>query len=121
MQSVFRPRLCLPGRMFLLAVCAAFAPAWPEPARGANASLQRSYDLPADAAERALKLFSQQSELGIIVGAEAVAGVRTNAVRGEMIAREALSRMLAGTGLTAAQDNRTGAFAVRREDNHPNG
>lgn len=121
MQSVFRPRLCLPGRMFLLAVCAAVAATWPEPACAANTSRLRSYDLPADAAERALKLFSQQSELGIIVGAEAVAGVRTNAVRGEMAAREALTRMLAGTGLTAAQDDRTGAFAVRLEDNRPNG
>lgn len=121
MQSVFRSRPCLPGRMFLLAVCAALAAAWPIPAPAAAASLQRNYDLPADAAERALKLFSQQSELGIIVGAEAVAGVRTSAIRGEMTAHEALTRMLAGTGLTAAQDDRTGAFAVRLEDNHPNG
>lgn len=75
----------------------------------------RAYDLPPDRAERTLKLFSQQSGRGVIVGAEIVRTVRTNAVKGKLKASEALAKMLAGTGLIAAQDGPSGAFAVRLE------
>ncbi|MBI5380313.1 MAG: hypothetical protein HZA31_00270 [Opitutae bacterium] len=41
-----------------------------------------------------------------------VQGVPTNAVKGELTAREALERMLAGTTLKIVEDGRTGALAV---------
>ena len=81
---------------------------------------RRGYDLPADEAERSLKLFSQQSGRGVIVGTAAVKEVRTNAVKGTLTAEQALSRMLAGTGLVATRDEKNGAFAVRPEASDPN-
>lgn len=81
---------------------------------------RRGYDLPADDAERSLKLFSQQSGQGVIVGTAAVKEVRTNAVKGTLTAEQALTRMLAGTGLVATRDEKNGAFAVRPEDADPN-
>jgi iron complex outermembrane recepter protein len=81
----------------------------------------RSYDLPAGAAEQSLKLFSQQSGRGIVIGADTEKGVRTNAVKGDLTAQEALHKMLAGTGLIATRDEKSGAFAVQRENAGPNG
>lgn len=80
---------------------------------GAGSDDRRVYDLPADHAERSLKLFSQQSGRGVIVDALSARSIRTNVVKGRLTAQEAVTRMLAGTGLEATQDSRTGAFAVR--------
>ncbi len=85
------------------------------PLEAADSSL-RAYDLPRDRAERTLKLFSQQSGHSVIMAAETVHTIRTNAVKGTFTAPEALARMLAGTGLSATRDGPTGAFAVRTEN-----
>ena len=77
-----------------------------EPAR-------RTFNVPAGEAEKAIKLFSEQARLEVLFPTEIVSGVRTRAVNGELPAREALSRMLAGTGLVAVQDDATGALSVR--------
>src|SRR5688572_21495576 len=76
----------------------------------AEESAKRVFNLPADVAEKTLKLFSEQSGRGMVVGASTVKGVRTNPVNGEFTAREALDRMLSGTGLVATHDARSGAF-----------
>lgn len=81
----------------------------------------RAFNLPADVAEKTLKLFSEQSGRGLIVAAEMAITIRTNAVRGQFTAREALERMLAGTGLVAKEDPKNGAFVVHQEDPGPNG
>ncbi|MGH7956636.1 MAG: STN domain-containing protein, partial [Opitutaceae bacterium] len=83
-------------------------------------SAKRSFNLPADGAERTLKLFSEQSGRALLVATKVVKGIQTNAVQGELTAREALDRMLAGTGLVPAQDEKNGAFTVRRENSGPN-
>jgi iron complex outermembrane receptor protein len=75
----------------------------------------------AGAAEKTLKLFSEQSGRGLIAAAETAMNVRTNAVRGQFTAREALDRMLAKTGLVAKEDPKNGAFVVHREIPDPNG
>lgn len=80
---------------------------------------KRKFDLPADAAEKSLKLFSEQSGRGLIAASDIVSGVRTNQVRGEFTPHEALDRMLSGTGLVAAPDERSGSFTVRRQRNDP--
>ena len=82
---------------------------------------KRSFNLPAGSAERTLKLFSEQSGRALLTATTVVQGVRTNTVQGELTAREALDRMLAGTGLISAQDEKNGAFTVRRESPDPNG
>ncbi|MBX3748794.1 MAG: TonB-dependent receptor [Opitutaceae bacterium] len=76
---------------------------------------KKSFDLPAADAAETLKAFTAQSGEQIIYPVENVRGVKTNAVKGEHAAREALDLMLAGTGLTIVQDAGTGALAVRRE------
>ena len=80
---------------------------------------RRSFDLPAGAAEAALKRFSEQSGHGLLISTETARDVRTNAVKGELTARDALEKMLAGTGLVASQDLKNGAFVVRRETPAP--
>ena len=84
------------------------------------ADVRRSYDLPAAPATQSLKTFSEQSGKGLIVGTETARGIRTNAVKGEFTANEALAKMLAGTGLVAAQDEKNGAFVVKKEARGPN-
>jgi iron complex outermembrane receptor protein len=81
----------------------------------------RVFDLPADVAEKTLKLFSEQSGRGLIVAAEMAIEIRTNAVRGRFTPREALERMLERTGLVAKEDPKNGAFVVHRETPDPNG
>ncbi len=75
---------------------------------------KKSYDLPATDAATALKQFSEVSGRETLFAADIVRGVRTAAVKGEFTAKEALARMLAATGLTAVQDEKTGALAVKR-------
>ncbi|MDO8543041.1 MAG: TonB-dependent receptor plug domain-containing protein [Opitutaceae bacterium] len=83
-------------------------------------SARRNYDLPAAPAAQSLKTFSEQSGKGLLVSTETARGIRTNAVKGEFTANEALAKMLAGTGLVAAQDEKNGAFVVKKEARDPN-
>lgn len=80
----------------------------------AAADARRAFDLPADNAEQALKRLSDQSGAEVVFATGAAAGVRTNAVRGELSPLEALQRMLAGTALLARQDSQTGTLFVDR-------
>lgn len=74
------------------------------------------FDLPAGPADAALKQFSAQSGQQVVAPTALVQGVRTQEVRGEISAREALDRMLSGTGLAARLDDQSGAFAVVRSN-----
>ncbi len=85
----------------------------------ASAPAKRSFDIPAGRAEVTLKAFAEQSGTQFFFSADKVRGVRTPALKGEFAAREALDRMLAGTGLVVVQDEKSGALSVRR-DVHPN-
>ena len=82
-----------------------------------QATAERMFNLPADTAEKTLKLFSQQSGRALIMGAAAVNGVRTNEVKGEFTPRHALDRMLANTGLEAVEDAKSGSLGVRKATN----
>jgi hypothetical protein len=86
----------------------------------ASDGTRRSFDLPADAADESLKRFSKLTELEVFYPSGATKGVRTQPVKGEMTAREALDVMFANTGLGVVQDEQTGAFSVRRAHD-PNG
>ena len=97
--------------MCLLMLAAVALP--PTPADAAEA-VKRRFDLPANSAETSLKRLSEQSGVEVLYPTNFVRGVRTNPVKGEFTAREALERMLAGTGLVAAQDEKTGALTVQR-------
>ena len=97
-------------------------PAKPAPATPTEAAVPpgrdsavtaKKFDLPAGDAVTTLQLFSRQSGEEIIYPVEQLRGIRTNPVHGEMSARAALDRVLDGTGLSAVQDEKSEALAVR--------
>lgn len=81
----------------------------------ASIEQKRSYNLPSDDAAVTLNQFAGVSGQQIIFMMDKVKGERTNAVAGDFSARDALDRMLAGTGLSAVRDSATGAFVVSRK------
>ena len=84
------------------------------PGRAAD-QIKKVYDLPAGEASSALKRFAEVSGRETLFAADAIRGVRTAAIRGEFSPQEALNKMLANTGLSAAPDTTTGAFAVTKQ------
>ena len=82
-------------------------------AYAASAS-KKNFELPAGEATSTLKTFSEQSGEQIVYPVDLVRGLQTNAVRGELTAREALDAMLEKTGLAAVQDEKTGALAIKK-------
>jgi hypothetical protein len=84
----------------------------PNPAAVANVP-RKQFDIPDGDAALTLKAFSRQSGVEIIYPAEEVRAIKTHGVKGELSAHAALARMLDGTRLITAQDEKTGAFAVR--------
>lgn len=76
---------------------------------------KKQFNLTADAAEKSLKQLAEQSGREVLFLADAVEGVQTRAVKGEMTPKEALDMMLTGTILISVQDEKTGSLTVRRE------
>ena len=85
----------------------------------ADAAL-REFDIPAGAAGRTLKVFAQQGGREIVFSLESIGDTRTKAVRGAFAPQEALERMLAGTGLVAGMEEKSGVFSVRKGTVDPN-
>lgn len=77
---------------------------------------KKSYSIPAGSATDALQVFARQSGEQIVYPVEALQGIRTNAVHGELSARAALEQLVAGTDLRVVQDASTGALGLRRGD-----
>jgi TonB-dependent receptor len=88
------------------------------PSRASEAP-RKAYDLPADAAEKSLKRFAVQSGVEVLFTSETVRGVRTQEVRGEFAALEAVQRALAGTKLIATLHAESGAFVISRAEPGP--
>jgi TonB-dependent receptor len=78
------------------------------------------FDIPASSAAQALKKLADQSGQQLLYSNNDLAGVTTNAVKGELTTQVALSRLLAGTPLVATRDQKSGAIAVGRESTSPN-
>lgn len=81
----------------------------PLPATARDAHLLR-YDIPAQALADALNAWARRSETPLSVSPALVAGQRSTPLHGQFSAREALQRLLAGTGLAA--EFRDGAALV---------
>jgi iron complex outermembrane receptor protein len=79
----------------------------------------RVFGLPAGRAEESLEAFSEQTGVQIVYSLDDIRGVTTNAVKGDLALREALERLVAGTGLGVVQDKKTGAFVLKREKTGP--
>jgi TonB-dependent receptor len=78
------------------------------------AAEKKPFDIPAGTADKALKAFTAQSGSEVLYSAEMARGVKSNAVKGEFTAQEALQRILAGSDLAVAQDAKTGVLTVSR-------
>jgi iron complex outermembrane recepter protein len=99
-----------PRRALTLILCVGNLPACLGGAEGA----QRPFALANGAAEVTLELFSEQADTPVVYPLDDVRGVVTNRVWGNFAVREALNRLVAGTGLEVMQDGKTGAFVIKR-------
>lgn len=71
------------------------------------------FDLPAGDAVSALRRFVAQSGVQLIYPGDAIADMRTRAVRGTMLPRAALVRMLEGSGLEVGELPGSGALILK--------
>jgi outer membrane receptor protein involved in Fe transport len=83
-------------------------------APAAEKAARRDFRVPGGDAAVTLKQFIEQSGEQVVYLVDSVRGVATKPVRGRHTSREALRRMLAGTGLGSVEDARTGALTVSR-------
>ena len=77
------------------------------PARLAQLSVERTFDIAAQPLTTALTLFGQQSGLQVTVHGTLPRDISAPEVRGRMTSQEALTRLLAGSGLTYVAPRRT--------------
>ena len=96
-RACFQPDYAMHFALGCALVSAAAAATSPE------ASARRQFDLPAGEAAASFKQFIAQARVQLLYVSDDVAGVRTNAVKGEFTPREAIDRLLAGTRLAAVQ------------------
>jgi iron complex outermembrane receptor protein len=79
----------------------------------ASAQTLRNFDLPAQPLSRALPAFARQAGLQILAPADDLATVTAPPLRGVLETREALRRLISGSGLEIASD-RDGVILLRR-------
>jgi iron complex outermembrane receptor protein len=103
------PRVSVPFVVMLGSVGA------PSPSVWAAVTEKRAFNLPGGDAAVTLRQFAAVSGKPIVYLTDRVRGARTNEVTGEYESREALDRMLEGTGLQALHDPATGALVVSRK------
>lgn len=80
-------------------------------------SAKKFFDIPAGAGDQTLKQFAAQSGIEVVFGTATTAEVKTNAIKGEFVPREAIARLLEGTGLKIVANEKTGALTVSRDPN----
>jgi iron complex outermembrane receptor protein len=64
-----------------------------------------TFNLPEQGAATAIPEFARQANLQIIAPADRLVGIKTHTIHGALDAREALRRLLEGTGLVIASDD----------------
>jgi outer membrane receptor protein involved in Fe transport len=85
----------------------------------ASASVIRSFHLPAGTAAKTLRQFTEQSGIPVVFGTDSASQVQTNDVEGEFTPAEAMTQLLANTGLVASPNEKTGAITVSRDPKAP--
>lgn len=96
-----------PGRARVLAVALLTGTAlggacvMPGMAMAQDQGVQRAYDIPAGSLPDALNRFAEQSGMQLTYEAALTQGRRTGGLRGSFAPRDALARLLSGTGLAA--------------------
>ena len=96
-------------------IAAAFCCAIGVTATSGATAVRKSYDVQGGDAAATLTQFARHSGCQIVYLVENVRGEKTQPVRGEYAAIDALRLMLAGTALFAVQDDSTGALVVSRK------
>jgi len=79
---------------------------------------QRTFDLPAQEATKAVPEFARQAGVQLVAPGEQLRGVWTKPVRGQLDTRAALAAMLEGTGLSVASDDGS-IITLRRTPGRP--
>jgi outer membrane receptor protein involved in Fe transport len=79
-----------------------------------GAAQARQFNIPGGDLEAALNAFSAQTGVQVLIAGEAVNGVRSKGVAGDLSADAALSRLLSGTGFSARKTS-SGAVGIVRE------
>jgi len=103
--------LISPGSATAFAACSLTCASTPVQA---GEAARKGYDIARGDAVSTLKRFADESDRQVVFLVDAVRGVTTNPVRGEYTVREALTRLVAGTGLVLAEDAKSGALMVNR-------
>eukprot|EP01037_Dinobryon_pediforme_P021621 gene21621-22540_t len=75
-----------------------------------------AFRIPAQSVQGAMAQFAQQSGVQILFPYDHVQGLRTKAIHGRMTADDAISRMIAGTGLKIARSNGMIALTAMTRD-----
>lgn len=78
------------------------------------AEAKRSFNIPAETAEKSLKQFASQSGVEVLFSTQAAAGIRTNAIKGDFAPTDAVRQMLAGTPLYLVNDDKNGVLRIVR-------
>jgi iron complex outermembrane receptor protein len=79
----------------ILALCAAPC-AWAQ---------QKAFDIPVTEAVKSIPEFARQAGVQIVAPADDLAGIKTHELKGDLDARDALRRLLIGTGLEIVSDD----------------
>jgi len=79
-----------------------------------NAAAAQDFSVPAGDLKHALDLYRAQTGLPLVVSSEAIRGVQSSGVKGDLSPDSALSRILSGTGFAAHRDP-SGIVAIVRE------
>jgi outer membrane receptor protein involved in Fe transport len=85
----------------------------PQAAQLAQAGTSADYDIPAQDLSGAVTAFGRQSGLQVVVDSAILAGLQSRPVAGRLSTEDAISRMLAGTGLTWRYSD-AGTIALER-------
>jgi iron complex outermembrane receptor protein len=67
--------------------------------------IAKRFDIPAQTAASGIREYAREAGLQVLVSSAFVRGKRTNAVNGELPARTALDRLIAGTGIEVVSSN----------------
>ncbi len=79
-------------------------------ANSENSHALVSFDIPSQNADEALITFAKNANLTIIFSYEKARSVKANSLTGAFTVKEALKRLLVGTGLSAEFNNKTPCF-----------
>ena len=74
----------------------------------------QNFNIPGGSLEVALDAYSTQSGIAMMIPNEAIRGIQTQGLKGDMPAVEALARILKGTGFSASRDP-SGVIAVVKQ------